>query len=111
MAQISSGLKWNTQNKRFSTVARLPIVSNNIESNLGIVPLHHAEVLLHEALVEHSKPDLQVLRSTRKNVADSDSRPLKPADEADVPGCSRPMRSYRNVVRCLTITRRIRLAR
>ena len=50
------------------------------------------------------------LRSTRRNVADSDFRPLKPADEAGVPGCSRPMPSYRNVVRCLTITRRICLA-
>ena len=89
----------NFKNKRFSTVAPFLHGLQKIESNHGIVPQHRAEVLLHEALVEHSKPDLQALRSTRKNVADSDSRPLKPADETGVPGCSRPILSPSNVVR------------
>ena len=73
--------------------------------SLSIMP----QVLFHEALVEHSKPDLQALRSTRKNVADSDCRPLKPVDETGIPGCSRLMLSLRNVVRCLTIVKSLDL--
>ena len=49
-------LDWNVQSKRFSTVALFLIVLGNIESNHGIVPQRRAEDLLHEALVEHSKP-------------------------------------------------------
>jgi hypothetical protein len=75
----------------------------NIESNHGVVSQRHAKGLIHEALVDHSKPDLQALRSTRKNVTDSDSRPFQSADEANLRSCSRPMLSSRNVVRLLTI--------
>ena len=42
--------------KRFSTVALFPMKLRNIESNHGIVPQRRPGVLLHEALVEHSKP-------------------------------------------------------